>query len=229
MSHFCERPSSKLILFPIVAVLIGIFCFDAFAVETFRLRANINPTCPATDPIAKFADVFAENNTAVMGSYSCKGAFIFDITNPDAPILANWYNPGNSRQFLEAVVFNNRGYFGSGNNPTGGGGVHIVDLTNPYAPVPLGVVSPTSGNGHSTIHEMVVFEQNGKTFLIENANTTGNKILKVVDVTNPAAPVFVRDINPTEPQWVHAMLVRGTRLFTSGWGNGSARGRTEIY
>jgi hypothetical protein len=48
-------------------------------------------------------------------------------------------------------------------------------------------------------------------------------------VTNPASPVFIRDINPTEPQWVHAVHIRGNRMFTSGWGNGFSRGRTEIY
>lgn len=222
-----ELNRSKLVLIPVLTLLIGIFSIDAFAVDTFRLRANINPTCAAGT--TKFADIFAENNIAVMGSYSCRGAFIFDISDPDQPVLANWYNPGSSRQFLEAIVLNSRGYFGSGNNPTGGGGVHIVDLTNPYAPVPLGTVDSTHGSGHNTIHEMVVFEQNGRTFLIENSNNTGNKTLKIIDVTDPAAPVLVRDLIPTEPNWVHAMIVRGNRLFTSGWGSFSNRGRTEIY
>ena len=210
-------------LLPILAVLIGIFCFEALAVETYGLRSNINPTCGASS--LKFADIFAENNTAVMGSYNCKGAFIFDITNPDAPVLANWYNPSPTQQFLEAIIVGNRGYFGSG---TGGGGVHIVDLTNPYQPVLLGIVDSTRGGGHNSIHEMVVFNQNGQTFLIENLNSFSSKILKIINVTNPAAPVFVRNLNPTEPSWVHAMVVKGDRLFTSGWGN-STPGRTEIY
>ena len=94
----------------------------------------------------------------MQGSYNCKGAFIYDISNPDAPVLANWYNPGNNQQFLEAIVVGNRGYFGSG---TGNGGVHIVDLTNPYNPVLLGVVDSTHGNGHNRIHEMMVINQNG--------------------------------------------------------------------
>ncbi len=163
-----------------------------------------------------------------MGSYNCRGVFIYDITNPDAPVLANWYNPGANQQFLEAIVIGNRGYFGSGST-TSGVGVHIVDLSNPYSPVLLGTVSPTSGNGFRGIHEMMVFSQNGATYLIENFNSTSNKILKVINVTNPAAPVFVRDINPTEVQWIHAMHIRGNRMFTSGWGNGSNRAKTEIY
>ncbi|MEQ1923933.1 MAG: FG-GAP-like repeat-containing protein, partial [Pyrinomonadaceae bacterium] len=199
---------------------------DGVLAQKVRLRSQITPTCTSSSGAnAKFADIFGEGNIAVMGSYGCKGAFIFDITNPDAPVLANWYNPGNNQQFLEAIVVGNRGYFASGNS----GGVHIVDLSNPYSPQLLGIVNSTNGGGHNSIHEMVVMNQGGGIFLIENFNSTSNKTLKVINVTNPAAPVFVRDIIPTEPQWVHAMVVKGNRMFTSGWGNGTNRGRTEIY
>ncbi|MDQ2746673.1 MAG: FG-GAP-like repeat-containing protein, partial [Acidobacteriota bacterium] len=105
-----------------------------------------------------------------------------------------------------------------------------VDLTNPYNPILLGTVDTTHGNGYNYIHEMVVFRQNGADYLLENYNSLSNtKILKIINVSNPANPVFVRDLNPTEAQWVHAFHIRGNRLFTSGWGNSSNRGRTEIY
>ena len=168
-----------------------------------------------------------------MGTYNCRGAYIFDVSNPDAPTLSNWYNPSPNQSFLEAIVIGNRGYFGSGGqgpaSPTTGDGVHIVDLTNPSSPVLLGKVNSTSGNGFNGIHEMVVFDQDGRRFLIENYNSFDNKLLKVIDVTNPAAPVFIRDINPTEISWVHAVHIRGNRMYTSGWGSVSVRGRTEIY
>jgi hypothetical protein len=192
--------------------------------RTIKLRGQIAPGCATTSSL-KYADIYADGNIAVMGSYNCRGAFIFDISNPNAPVLRNWYNPGANQQFLEAIVVGNRGYFGSGN----GGGVHIVDLTNPASPVLLGIVNSTNGNGHNSIHEMNVFTQNGQTLLLENFNGTSNKTLKIINVTNPAAPVFVRDIIPTEPQWVHAVHIRGNRMFTSGWGNSTSRGRTEIY
>ena len=201
-------------------------CSGAYA-QHIHLRAQINPDCTSSAGAnLKFADIFGDGNIAVQGTYGCRGAFIFDITNPDAPVLASWYNPSPSQEFLEAIVVGNRGYFGSG---SGGGGVHIVDLTNPYNPVLLGVVDSTHGNGHNFIHEMVVFEQNGAKYLVENYNSLGTRTLKVINVTDPTAPVFVRDIIPTEPQWVHAMVVKGNRMFTSGWGNSTSRGRTEIY
>lgn len=212
----------------ITGLIFSIFVLSGdISAQKVRLRSRITPNCTAVSgtPTWKFSDIYADGNLAVQGSYNCRGAFIYDISNPDAPVLASWYNPGNNQQFLEAIVIGNRGYFGSGNS----GGVHIVDLTNPASPVLLGTVNSTNGNGHNSIHEMVVFNQNGQTLLIENFNSTGNKILKVINITNPASPVFIRDINPTEIQWVHAMHIRGNRMFTSGWGNGSNRARTEIY
>jgi hypothetical protein len=215
--------------FQLLLSIVALFLFTViFAAEPafsqkVRLRSRITPNCGVSSQ-SKFADIHADGNIAVMGSYDCRGVFIFDVSNPDAPTLSNWYNPSPNRQFLEAIVIGNRGYFGSGN----GGGVHIVDLTNPTNPQLLGTVNSTSGNGHNSIHEMMVFSQNGATYLVENSNITSNKIIKFINVTNPAVPVFVRDLNPTEPGWVHAMHIRGNRMFTSGFGF-SAVGRTEIY
>jgi hypothetical protein len=214
----------KSIAFIMTLLLSALVLTGVVRAQKVRLRAQITPTC-ATSSALKFADIYADGNIAVMGSYNCRGAFIFNVSNPDAPVLASWYNPGANQQFLEAIVVGNRGYFGSGN----GGGVHIVDLTNPSSPQLLGVVNSTNGGGHNSIHEMNVFTQNGATYLLENFNSTSNKILKVINVTNPAAPVFVRDINPTEVQWIHAMHIRGNRMFTSGWGNSANRAKTEIY
>ena len=206
-------------VFGVFAILSITFVDSVFA-QKVRLRSQINPPCNTSSTL-KFADIYAEGNIAVQGSYNCRGAFIYDISNPDAPVLAAHYNPGNNQQFLEAIVVGNRGYFGSGN----GGGVHIVNLSNPYNPQLLGIVNSTNGNGFNSIHEIVVWNN----YLIENFNGTSNKILKFINVSNPAAPVFVRDMSPTETVWVHAVHVRGNRMFTSGWGSSSARGRTEIY
>ncbi len=215
-------------LFPFVKLaFLAVFLLgvsDTLFAQKVRLRSNINPHCTRpngsiTD--SKFADVYADGNIAVQGTFSCRGVFIYDISDPDNPTVASRYNPGNNIQFLEAIVVGNRGYFGSGN----GGGVHIVDLTDPASPQLLGTVNPSNGNGFSSIHEMVI----DGNLLYENFNGFSNKLIKVINIADPANPVFVRDINPTEVQWVHAMHIRGNRMFTSGWGNSSNRGRTEIY
>src|SRR5687768_2326479 len=200
-------PLEKMKKFLFGATLLGLSVFVLpLSAQSVRLRSNINPTCTGSTTL-KFADIYADGNIAVQGTYNCRGVFIYDISNPDAPVVANHYSPirpgtaSTTEQFLEAIVIGNRGYFGSGN----GGGVYIVDLTNPSSPQLLSRVTSTNANAFNNIHEMVVFDQNGSRFLIENFNGTSNKILKVINVTNPASPVFVRDINPTEAQWVHAM------------------------
>lgn len=214
--------------FTIFVFVFGILLFslneNLFA-QKVKLRSKITPTTCTTSSSLKFADIYADGNLAVMGSYQCRGAFILDISNPDAPTVLSHYNPGNNIQFLEAIVVGQIGYFGSGN----GGGVHIVDLSTPSNPQLLGIVNTSNGNGFNSIHEMVVFDQNGQRLLIENFNGFSNKILKVINVTNPSNSVFIRDMNPTETVWVHAMHIRGNRMFTSGWGSSSNRGRTEIY
>jgi hypothetical protein len=212
-----------------IACIIFMMCAFSFsaAAQRIRLRANINPACTTTVTNAKFADIYADGNIAVQGTYGCTGVFIYDISNPNAPVVASRYNPGNNLQFLEAIVIGNRGYFGSGN----GGGVHIVDLTNPASPVLLGIVNSANGTGYNSIHEIVI---RGK-YLIENFNGTSTRPLKIIDVSNPAAAVLkwtFLNTTPTaqeEAVWVHAYHIRGNRLFTSGWGSGSNRGKTTIY
>ncbi|MGI8813473.1 MAG: FG-GAP-like repeat-containing protein [Pyrinomonadaceae bacterium] len=209
---------------------VAVFAFlclssSSAAAQKVRLRAQITPQCTQVRASAgwKFADLYGDGNIAVQGSYGCNGAFIYDISNPDSPILAAYYNPGGNQQFLEAIVVGNRGYFGSG---FGDGGVHIVDLTNPYAPVLLGVVDSTHGNGHNIIHEMMVYDQNGKRYLIENYNqlSSSQKIIKFIDITDPTAPVLKWNLTPADVTWVHAFHIRGNRLYTSGWG-----GKVEIF
>lgn len=214
------------IIAAVLFVLILGIC-QSVPAQKVRLRGKITPNCTVVSGSQnwKFADIYGDGNIAVQGSYNCRGAFIYNISNPEAPTLAAHYNPNNNQQFLEAIVIGNRGYFGSGN----GGGVHIVDLTNPASPQLLGIVNSTNGGGFTSIHEMMVISQNGQTFLIENFNGFSSKLIKVINVTNPATAVFVRDINPTEVSWVHAMHIRGNKMYTSGWGNSTTRGRTEIY
>lgn len=202
--------STRPFLLLLIAVL---FAASAFG-QKVRLRSQITPACGTTSSL-KFADIYADGNIAVMGSFNCRGVFIFDISDPDNPVLASWYNPGANLQFLEAIVIGNRGYFGTGNT----GGVHIVDLTNPASPQLLGVVNSTNGNGHNTIHEMMVFDQGGERYLLENSNSTATRNLKIINVTNPAAAVLKWDFNASDTGWVHAMHIRGDRLFLSGFSN----------
>lgn len=209
----------------LILVVLVCLAVSNVSAQRVRLRSQITPPCTAiagaSNPNWKFADLFGDGNIAVQGSYYCRGAFIYDISNPDVPVLANWYNPGNNQQFLEAIVVGNRAYFGSGN----GGGVHIVDVTSPYNPILLGTVDSTHGTGHNSIHEMMVVPQGNSTFLIENYNSTGVLPVKVIDVTDPGAPVLKWSFSAQDNGWIHAMHIRGNRMYTSEYSGANV----EIY
>jgi hypothetical protein len=214
--------------------ILGLFITSLSAVsyaQKLRLRSQSTPACTAVTGNAtwKFSDIYADGNIAVVGSYNCRGVFIYDVSNPDAPVLSSWYNPSPNQQFLEAIVIGNRGYFGSG---TGGGGVHIVDLTNPASPTLLGTVSSNvcAAGGtpcaYTSIHEMMVFDHNGARYLLENSNVTTNRNIRIIDVTNPAAPVFKHSFSSSDGGWVHAMHIRGDKMYLSGFVSSS---RVDIY
>jgi hypothetical protein len=202
-----------------VALLV---CCIAGNGQQVRLRSQLTPQCTpiVANSTWKFADIYADGNIAVQGSYLCRGAFIYDISNPDAPVLKSWYNPGNDKQFLEAIVIGNRGYFGSGNQD----GVHIVDLSDPANPVLLGVVNHIQ-SGHWTIHEMMVFDQAGKRYLVENYNASSIKPIKILDITDPTAAVLKWEFSPPDSAWVHAMHIRGNRMFMSEYSGA----KVDIY
>ncbi len=223
MDFRMTRQPAKQILFLCAIAAVFMIAGNIYA-QKVRLRGFINPNCTpmiASRPQWRYADLYADGNIAVQGTNGCKGVFIYDISDPAHPVLASWYNTPDNEIFLEAIVIGNRGYFGSALV----NGVHIVDLTNPYAPVLLGVVDDTHGNGYKRVHEMVVTGN----YLIETFNGSPNTIIKVINISNPANPVFVRDIIAQENIWVHAVHVRGNRLFTSGIGTSGDRGKTEIY
>ncbi len=205
----------KKLLFTAAILALWVFAIGASAAPV-RLRSNFTPACTGSTTL-KFADIYADGNIAVMGSYNCRGVFIMNVSNPDAPTLYNHYNPGANLQFLEAIVIGNRGYFGTGNT----GGVHIVDLTNPSSPQLLGIVNATNGGGYPTIHEMMVFDQGGRRYLLENSNTTSNRNLRIIDVTDPAAAVLKWNFLSSDGGWVHAMHIRGNKLYLSGFSSSS--------
>ncbi|MFN2501456.1 MAG: FG-GAP-like repeat-containing protein [Pyrinomonadaceae bacterium] len=214
------------VLFVIVFILMSASPPDVDA-QKVRLRSHITPNCSVVSGSSqlKFTDIYADGRIAVQGSYNCRGVFIYDISDPDAPVLASVYNPSPNQAFLEAIVIGNLGFFGSGGpSPVGpaaaGDGVHIVDLTDPYKPVLLSKVNGSTGNGFNTVHEIVVHGN----YLIENYNSVAIKTLKIIDIADPSHPFHKWDFIPQDSLWVHAVHVRGNRMYTSGW-----TGRIEIY
>lgn len=203
----------------LMAFVVLLLCSNASG-QNISLRGQVD-TLPS---IEEYTDVYAEGNIAVIGTWKSKGALIVNITNPDAPVLASHYNPVPAQQMLEALVRNNIGYFGSGN----GGGVHIVNLSNPANPTLITKITSTTcltgstaaiNCSYNTIHEMVL---DGDFLYITN---TVSPNIKVINVSNPAQPVFVRNIAALDSA-VHAIHIKNGIMITSGI---SANGITDIY
>jgi hypothetical protein len=174
----------------------------------------------------KFSDIGGDGNVAVQGSFSCTGVFIYDTSDPDDIVLASHYDPvPGVLTFTEAVVKGTRGYFGTG-NPASAMGVQIVDLADPYHPVLLGSVTPANANGFPAVHEMEIWGS----YLVEVNQAGNNQTIKFINISDPANPVFVRDLALPENTSLHATHIRGSRLFASGLGRGiNGRGKTVIY
>jgi hypothetical protein len=205
---------------------LGIFAVDA---QNFNI-SFVSQHEPANTSIA-FGDVWAEGNIACLGIWTGYGTNygvgIYDISNPATPILKSIYSSPISghNQFELGAVRNKIGYFGSWS----GGGVHIVSLTNLTSPTLLSQIG-SSGGGHDQVHT-VFLERN---FLYEAAHVANVNTVKVIDVSNPFAPVFVRNIISTNAYKVHQITASqkgvNTILYTSDFGNGgSSPGETDIW
>lgn len=199
----------------------------------------VSNTKPTANPLS-YGDVWAEGDLACLGvwlNYSTYnyGVGIYSISNPAAPVLLSVYSPSptSQNQFELGALRNRIGYFGSWS----GGGLHIVSLTNPASPVLLCRVGATTGNvtnGFDRVHT-VFLERH---FLYEAAHVAGIVSVKVFDVSNPSAPVYLHDIVTTNTTKVHQITVRnkGSQviLYTSGWGgndNGApaSPGQTDLW
>lgn len=186
---------------------------------TIKLRANANP-----DPAHyRYANVWGDGNFAYVGSYEANGVLIFDITNPDSPKLAaNYTYPASNPvcgtncddQLEDVEVKNGVGYFASNYL----GGIHIVDVSNPYAPSLITRITSADG-GWDSVHTILL---NGNYLYVPHFLV--DPYMQVWDVTNPASPVLKWTFLTTDPNSIRQSSISGTRLYTSGRG-----GHTDIW
>ena len=152
-----------------------------------------------------YGDVWGDGDYAFLGTRGDEGVFIIDISIPTAPVVASQYYPSMGSSPQDIKVQDGIGYFAMNSDVTmgPGGGVDIVDLSDPAQPVFLSRVACCRG-----VHN--IFVDNG--LLYTNKGT-------IWDVSNPAAPA----------QWPsfeggHDITVLDQRLYVSSFTAG-----TRIY
>lgn len=171
--------------------------------------------------VAAYSDVWQHGDFAYLGSFQNQnGVQIIDISDPANPTFAANFTStltGADNQFRDIHVQTDPdsgqdiAFFSSDsvNTTTGtSGGVHIVDVTNPFAPVELFWINPSNG-GYNRVHTITVDGD----YLYESDTRT--PVVKVFNIDNPAAPFFVRNITSPSGGPVHESTALNGRLYTA--------------
>jgi uncharacterized membrane protein len=181
------------------------------------LRSNPDPY-PAYQ---SYAGVWGDGNFAYVGSERRNGVLIYDITNPDAPVLASYYGQTGPIDMEDIKVANGIGYFADNM----GSGLHIVDVSDPTNPTLLSQITSANG-GFDNTHKIAIWQN----FVFIPQNLVSPAIIKVFDVSNPSSPVLKTTFTATDPKWVNDIDIQTngttgkTLLYTSGWG-----GKCDIW
>lgn len=167
-----------------------------------------------------YADVWTDGDLAVIGRFQSDGTVdILDISDPSNPIrLSTWTAPAATSRFQDVKFADGIGYFAS----EGGGGTSIVDLTDPSSPTLLKQILSGDG-GFNKVHN--IFVADGYMYQADSRS----KILRVFDVSDPANAFHVRNITTTDARFIHDITVVNGRLYTSGFGNATVGGTTDIF
>jgi len=191
-----------------VAMLLGLVSVQASVAQGIHIsvRSHIDPTAGRY----RYSDVVADGNFAYMASwFTSSGVQIFDISNPDAPKLISSYVPSTSKNMQGIAVLNGIGYFASDT----GGGVHIVNLSDPKHPTLITRITSAQG-GYDSVHDLTL-DGNGHLFI---PNYRFSSTVQVWNVMNPAAPFLETTMLGTDTSSVHDVTIKGNRLFMAGWG-----------
>jgi hypothetical protein len=128
------------------------------------------------------SDVRVAGNYAYVANWD-KGLVIIDISNPASAVVRGTLSLTNAAVlYVEGTT----AYVGLQNNGSGGG-LAIVNVSNPSAP---SLISFTSSDGHGA-----GIQKTGNYVYLTHRDPGTFRGLKVFDVSNPASPSLVRTLN----------------------------------
>ena len=172
---------------------------------------------------------FSGNLLAIASRYS-SAVTLADVSNPSAPLLRSVLNDSSGFTNLfrcRLVAFSGNIMAIAVDNSSGQGGLSLVDVSNPAAPVLLsvirdgGVSGGWSGTWPNEAISMVFFQRNGRTLLAAMDGFTSE--MRVYDVTDPARPALRCDLSSSDGSvvyggWSMALNADGN-LAIGAWGD----------
>jgi hypothetical protein len=186
--------------------------------ESREAPAGLNLVSNWNGDGTNYGDLCVSGNYAYIGHVAGHlGVDIIDISNPADPVAVANFKGNADGNLRDLDVENNIGYFMSNNSVTGG--VYVVDVHDPTHPLQLAFI-PMSASGVTGQHSVAV----SGSYLYE---TTGNSpLVPVFDISNPSAPVFVRNLVSPSGAFSHEVTVVNNRLYVGMMNN---IGYTDIW
>jgi hypothetical protein len=244
-------------LYPEVDYDVGIFVPSGWR-QTLPLPVYLEASTAlqwdgSTDtPSQAVADVWGEGAFAYIGHTDNTGVDIVDLSileevYPDDPaasgfaaLAARWTSPDGFNAFQDVKVKNQVGFFASED----GGGVSLVDISNPFAPRRLWQIKAAAdpanqvvGGGRDQVHN--VFVDGNYLYIAENRAPPFGQPLEVpvFDVSavfnGGGAPAFLRDVEVRPvagARRVHDVTVQAGRLYVCEVDDGDGgRGYVHVF
>lgn len=161
-------------------------------------------------PASSYGDVWGDGNFAYIGTIDnpASEVYIIDLADPANPVLATTWVPSvQAARIQDVKVHDGYGYFSS----DAGGGIFIVDLANPYAPVEVARINQAlfPNQAHNLVHNVSLDGD-----YLYSVSSRGPHVY-VYDISNPASPQYVRTLLSPSGQAIHDVTVKNGRLFTS--------------
>ena len=153
-----------------------------------------------------FAYVGSANTRGVPTTCQGKGVAIVDIADPARPSLVGALaeRPGTSAEDVQALTVFSGSFTGDllatglqRCGPDGVGGLNLWDVTDPRKPVELSLFE--TGSGPGGVHELTVFRRGQQTLALlavpfsESLDASGQGDVRIVDISDPRAPVQLAD------------------------------------
>lgn len=177
-------------------------------------------TIPETEPpVTRHFAMVGNQSLAGPSGPMTGGAKIVDVTNPEIAFIVSAIRNCRVGQgdiqitrdgMVAAIAFQTTGNCQKEDGTTVPRGSAIVDLSDVYNPIVVGAAPEPSGSHNQTIHP------SGDYLYISISSGSGR--VPIFDISNPAAPVKVRDWNPGSGNNPHDIRFSddGTRAYLAG-------------